>query len=78
MLCFLIRPEIDLKFSTQFLFIGDMVEGDMSRGIYSPRELARNEMESLCWHTNYCGKTATKWIESIIKTIIAKTKNEIP
>lgn len=33
MLCFLIRPEIDLKFSTQFLFIGDMVEGGMSRGI---------------------------------------------
>ena len=33
MLCFLIRPEIDLKFSTQFLFIDDMVEGDVSRGI---------------------------------------------
>ena len=33
MLCFLIRPEIDLKFSTKFLYIGDMVEGDMSRGI---------------------------------------------
>ena len=43
MLCFLIRPEIDLKFSTQFSFIGDMVEGDMSRGIQSPRELAKNE-----------------------------------